>query len=321
MWGNRLGWSLSLVLVLIVVGSVYALNSYIEAVSARTAFSVDPNHGAIIELPISPSVVLPEMRDPADAGGIYRKALAEVRDHDVDYFKFLRVGHADDISSVPAINTLLEATTHSHATIFVDHPQEVINYNGDQPARTDLQTLGQCARRAGQLIAQDQPKRARDLYAAEFALGARLFEERLTYAELDAGLTLLAEGCGMLQTLPPTLLPSGFVDTARQFDTTRRAFVPERLDPMRNVIGSVDQNIVEAYAGDVFYFAQSAPERMWRVEAILKLGRYRFNAGRIGDQRSATRTLKKLEKDSDPIIQTAAKAALDLTVEQYRMIK
>jgi hypothetical protein len=61
---------------------------------------------------------------------------------------------------------------------------------------------------------------------------------------------------------------------------------------------------------------------MWRVEAILKLGRYRFNAGRIGDQRNAIKTIKDLlTHDPDPVIRAAAQAAHDLTLEQYRMMR
>jgi hypothetical protein len=59
---------------------------------------------------------------------------------------------------------------------------------------------------------------------------------------------------------------------------------------------------------------------MFRVEAILKLGRYRFNSARAADQLAAPRILKTLEADPDPAIQTAARAAQGLTVEQYRMI-
>jgi hypothetical protein len=87
------------------------------------------------------------------------------------------------------------------------------------------------------------------------------------------------------------------------------------------VIISNDQATLEQYAGDVFYFARHAPERMWRVEAIMKIGRYRYNAGRVGDQRSAIKVLKELSNDPDPVVRAAANEAQELTIEQYRMLR
>jgi hypothetical protein len=83
---------------------------------------------------------------------------------------------------------------------------------------------------------------------------------------------------------------------------------------------SADAPRIAANAGDVIRFAKMAKERMFRVEAILKLGRYRFDSARGADQLAAPRILGELEKDPDPVIETAAEAALGLTIEQYRMI-
>jgi hypothetical protein len=59
---------------------------------------------------------------------------------------------------------------------------------------------------------------------------------------------------------------------------------------------------------------------MWRTEAILSLGRMRLFVGtaRGADQRGASKLLKKLAESSDDVTRAAAKAALGLTVEQYR---
>jgi hypothetical protein len=74
------------------------------------------------------------------------------------------------------------------------------------------------------------------------------------------------------------------------------------------------------HAGDVFHIARSAKDRMWRVEAILKLGRMRYNAARLADQQAATRALEELSDDADPVIRAAANAARNLTVQEYRML-
>ena len=62
---------------------------------------------------------------------------------------------------------------------------------------------------------------------------------------------------------------------------------------------------------------------MWRVEAILALGRVRFFSGisrSAADQRAALAGVKRIAADDpDPIVRAAAEAARDLTAEQYRM--
>jgi hypothetical protein len=63
------------------------------------------------------------------------------------------------------------------------------------------------------------------------------------------------------------------------------------------------------------------------VEAILALGRMRYDIGggdgsngRVADQRGAMRALRRYAEDPDPVIRTAAVAARDLTIEDYRRL-
>jgi hypothetical protein len=108
----------------------------------------------------------------------------------------------------------------------------------------------------------------------------------------------------------------------RQFDESRIDYVVNHVLPLQNVIGAIDQNLIAKNAGDIALLAQKPlPERMWRVEAILKLGRYRFDAARAADQRAVPKILKEIAAGNrDPAIQAAAKAALGLTLDSYRMI-
>jgi hypothetical protein len=92
------------------------------------------------------------------------------------------------------------------------------------------------------------------------------------------------------------------------------------VEPIYEVLTSADPAKIAANAGDIFRFATRSRERMFRVEAILKLGRYRFNSARAADQMAAPRFLRFLGHDADPAVRAAAQAAGGLTVEQYRMI-
>jgi hypothetical protein len=321
MWGNALGWCISAVMVLGTAGGLAWLNHNMQTVSPRTAFSADSENGAAIELPVAPSTVLSAMADTTDAAALYRKAMAVYQSDPETYGRFSRSGQLRDIQDVPALQILMEATNHSAAALFIESPAEIVNYDPEKPAIEALRTLAICARRAGQLTKDANPTEAMKLYEATFSLGAKLYQERLTYQELDAGLTMMAEGSAMIRELAQAMGDSARAAACSAFDKARADYVNQRVLPVQRVIVSADQATLEQHAGDVYYFARHARDRMWRVEAILKLGRYRFNAGRIGDQSNAMLIIRELLNDPDPVIQQAAKVARDLTIEQYRMLR
>jgi hypothetical protein len=314
MWGNALGWSISLLMVIAAVAGVRWLDRSARILSAPTTFSQNSEHTAAISLPVSPKKVLPTT-NPSDAAPIYRAAIAMYEQEPETYERFARDGRLREVDTVPAIDILTQATEYESADFFTQNPREIVNYQNEKPALDALQTLGACARRAGQLIQSQQPGRALKLYEATFSLGEKLYNERLIYAELDDGLTMMAESATLIGILDPTR-----ANTAEGFNNARKNYVEQQLLPVLRIIGSADQTILETHAGDVFYFAEHAGDRMWRVEAILKLGRYRFNAGRFGDQRAAMTLLKKISGDPDPVIRAAANAAINLTEQQYRML-
>ena len=86
------------------------------------------------------------------------------------------------------------------------------------------------------------------------------------------------------------------------------------------MITSIDPKVLARHVGDVFVLAEKSSERVWRVEAVLKLGMYKYYTNTPGDRRAARRMVRSLLNDPDPAIQTAALAANELTREQYRTI-
>lgn len=321
MWGNRLGWILSAVSVVGIAMFISWVNAVAEQAGPRTDFSYDTANASAIELPVPPKSVLPTMTQFTDAAPIYRRAIAQYEKAPLTYEGFARAGRQRDIEDIPAIQILPEATNCASARLFAEMPGEIVNFTNEKPALDALRTLGMCARRAGQLTEKDDPATAMKLYEAEFSLGVKLYQERLCWAELDAGLTLMAEGSKMIGLLAESTGDSSRAAACRRFDDARIAYVNQRLLIVQRIIGSIEPTIIETHAGDVIYFARHAGDRMWRVEAIFKLGRYRFNAARLGDQRTALKVLRELATDTDPTIRTAAVAARDLTEPQYRMLR
>jgi hypothetical protein len=171
------------------------------------------------------------------------------------------------------------------------------------------------------LIQDQRPAEAMKYYEAAFSLGIKLYRERITWAELDAGLSLMAENARLIAALSDELNQAQRARYAREFDAARAAYVKDRLLPTQHILSSPDSRLIERHSGDVFHFAYHAPERLWRIEAILRLGRYRFHSERLGDQRIANRVIEQLLRDPDPFIRTAAAAARDLTLEQYNLMR
>lgn len=320
MWGNSLGWFLSAISVAATVIFLGWLNSTAERAADRTDFSKDPRHAALIDLPLPLTLVVPSMTQPGDAAPIYRKAISAAQAQPLMYESFARNGQARDIELVPAIQLLAEATPLASANLFRDHPAEVIAFTNELPALDSLVAVGHCARRAAELIQKDQPAEAMKLYEASFSLGAKLYKERLCWRELDAGLTLMAGAAVELKGLCTTLGNTDRAAAIDRFDSARRLYVAQQLLPVQRVISTIDPDLNREHPGDVIYFARHAQDRMWRVEAIFKLARYRFDASRLGDQRTAMKVIEELTNDPDPVIQAAAVAARDLTIERYRMM-
>jgi len=108
------------------------------------------------------------------------------------------------------------------------------------------------------------------------------------------------------------------------FNDARLKHYNDHVLPMLKIVQSIDANVIADHAGDIFHIARNSQERMYRVEAILAMGRMRYyvgEAGRIGNQRGAIQEVKRLANNSDPVIRRAAEEARDLTIEKYRLLK
>ena len=77
---------------------------------------------------------------------------------------------------------------------------------------------------------------------------------------------------------------------------------------------------IHPWAGDVFNIIENDKDKAWRVQAVLALGIVKFRPRSVtdGDVDYAKALLGKLVGAQDPVIAAAAKAAKDLTIEDYR---
>lgn len=280
-----------------------------------TALSLDPNNLAPLSPPpMSPPIVT--ATDSADAGDDYRGALVDYQANTDAYDQFAQ----NPIDPAPpAIQLMLTASGKATANLFLNHPAEIVDYQTDHPSLDQLCDLGRTMDQAAlRLATGHKTDQARRYYQAVYALGEKLYDERLTYDEYSKGLSLMNES-----TIGLSECATGDLQTQLQHqETAMRDYDVNHVQPIYQALVSADQQDIAIHAGDIFEFATKSTERMFRVEAILSLGRLKFDAARSADQQAAPGYIQKAAAaaDPDPAVQAAAAAAGGLTLEQYRMI-
>lgn len=320
MWGNTLGWCIAILLLLLEGAAVWGI-SRMDRISPPTAFSAKSENLAELQLPAMPAISVE--KKSADPSAMYHEAIRIVLEKRDAYEAFQQRGKFEEALGLAALDRLIEATGDAPAAIFSASPEKVISYSAEKPELEAIALAGRGAIRAALLMRKDDPHRARQYAEAAATLGRRLFDERLNGAEMMFGLELLSQGAALLERIAET---SNDPAAARwkEYSEQVKQFSETRILPVNRVLLSIDSKVIASHSGDYFYFAKHAKERVWRVEAILALGRLQYYVGengRAADQSGAKRTLRELAEDTDPVIRTAAIAARDLTLDQYRQLR
>jgi hypothetical protein len=307
MFGNLQGWLISVVLAAVILTPV-AWVVRMSRLSPPSGIGRDPANLAVLALPVDPDEVCPIFTSDEDAGPFYIRAIAAWSD---DAERAAQAFVQNPTGPLPdSLQCLVDARHCQRMTLFSTDLESVVNYDSDHPKLEAIFAAGRWSFKAGlSLKLHHQPDAAGPCLEAAFALGRQLYRERIIFDECEKGLSLMADSATAMDTGP-----------LNNFSSRMDDFTAQRILPIWQVISSVDQDVVYQTAGDVAAFAENSAERMWRVEAALKLGRYRFNAGTLGDQLGAARVLRRLESDPDAAVAAAARAGLDLDIQTYRMI-
>jgi hypothetical protein len=313
-------------MVIVMMGLLFVL-AQADTISPPTPFA---RNASVLE-PLPPLAGMSDvlkMDQAGDAAPMYRKAIASYRRNERAYESFGKSTKTDEKTVGPLREGVeaIKAGTHlSGMELFEADPASVINFDSNKTDIPALEAVGLAAARWGLLIHKEQPKEALELFEAAFGLGAKMFNERVTLAEARAGLGLMASSTTYIARLSKTLGDTEREQAALAFDEARKAYNTEHLDAMIRVLTSPDPNVMGKHVGDIFVIAEHSKERMWRVEAIRKLGMMRFAAmrgKRKGDQLGSLRAVRKYAQDpNDPVIAAAGKAASALTEGEFRMMR
>lgn len=330
MWGNKQGWFISVIIAGVMGWLIFSLGRP-EGISKPSGeFDLTQE----IRLPVAPGeAMLGVMTDPSDAGDLYWQAIEAYRADPKPYDTFT-VANAPQASKLPALDPVLRATSANKASIFIKKPDTLINYRFPWPELDALATVGQVCNSLGHYYVKSEknadPAEAAKYLNAGFSLGAKLYAERLTHGEMIAGIKLMQGAADSLRELAKRQGDTQREKQLKRFSDQTSNYYTGSIQKLYQKVVSTGREDIGHYAGDVFELALKNPDRMWQVEAILKIGRYRFNATSMADQVGAKRMLgdnpvqygyPDFEKSDDPAVRTAGRAAREMTEEQYRMMR
>jgi len=275
MWGNRLGWMISAGIMVVTV-VLYTMLLIGPSVTAPTDLTMRAGAMDALSLPGNPRALLPT-GGTDDASDLYEQAMDAYHANKSAFDSYSQKGklNTSDFNEVsPAMDLLISAAGASKGGVFAKKPSAVVRYNPDQSeALKPAEQLGRIAIRIGlQYNAAKKPDDAKKYLQAGFALGYAMCNERLVYHELRIGQDLMRSAALNLMTIDKE-----HGADFKAIDGLYRQFT-EGLQKYMFLFNPSDERAIAKNAGDVFNLAQNSQERMYRIEAIMMLGHFRYNA-------------------------------------------
>src|SRR3954470_15170424 len=315
MLGNLQGWIISL---FIALGGGYVLWLGSQPPHVSDPSGVFSNLLGKIGTPVDPRAVSPvPMTAACDAGEKYRAAINEFLANKAQYELWHSKANEAVTAKPKAVELLVEATDCGRMSLFTKAPAEVVTYDSEPATLDAIEKLGGRAVQRGMLLRKTDPAAARRYLSAAFALGFHLYEERIAWREFTAGVHLMTDAATYLAQLEPD---PGRARSLETFAESAEKYKQEQVK-LYSVLATADGATIGRHGGDAYALARSSPEPMCRPSAILAIARMRYNTPSRGDQLAAPRELQAWATDPDPAVRAAAKAASDLTLQQYRMLR
>ena len=315
MFGNLTGWILSALIAIAGGSGLWALS---QPPRVSQPSGLIPNLLGTVALPTDPKTVAPlPMNGDCDAGEKYRAAIDEFLANRRQYDAWFEKANTAQAAKPRAVELLVEAADCGRMNLFRRAPAEVVTYDPEPQVLDAVERLGQMATQRGMLLRKTQPDEAKRYFAAAFALGYHLYNERIAWREFTTGVNLMVGASKYLAELEPD------PGRARAITLFAEAADKYKLEQLKlyGIINTTDSATLARHGGDVFALARSSPDPLWRTTAILAVGRMKYNTPNRGDQLAAPRELQSWTNDNDPAVRAAATAASNLTIEQYRMLR
>ena len=319
MWGNRFGWGISALIFVAAIGFAYYLYTLGRPTppTGDLAAAVKP-----LTLVAAAKAVLPPPGQLGDAADDYRRAISDFEANKATYEQ-VAAGtdyNAAAVKRMAGLNDLEAAVPCPTMDLFQSKPAEVVNYDPTVPPLDDLRALGNVAAHVASLAAYDKDyATAEKLGTAVLALGEKLYQERLTYDELSAGIELMGLGSATLRRTAERRDDRPAIAAQTTFDRARLDEDKSAVEPVWKFLSSQGEADIARYAGDYFELADDKnADPVWRVEAVRRIGRLQRNAATHADNVHARRYLDAVAADpaAGPVMHQAAVSARGITSYQ-----
>ncbi len=288
MFGNRLGWILSAVIVVLTGFFLFNLSGKIgfpigEIGKNAANYTLEP--------PIPPRSLASWMTEGRGSSKIYQDMVL-LYEKDPKAFEInpqeAKVTTAPQFKAVePAIKLLEQASAASQGGVFDENSDQLINYDARLPlydntpfsmvVRKPLKEIYK-VEQAAWMLAQfyesegkaennaAKTQRALDIYRAMYSLGVKLYEERYVFDEWLVGKLVVQDAAKYLKKMDESLGPK-----FDKMDSDLASFYQKTVQKVQSYIFSGSAE--DTWTGDMVALATRAKERTWRVEAVLALGR------------------------------------------------
>ena len=166
---------------------------------------------------------------------------------------------------------------------------------------------------AAYLYAHEQTDAAKDLTLAVWVMGRRMFEHNTRLYNRNTGLDMMESAGSILfemSATDPGLDAEAIRAWSVAIDGIRRHWQPK----LEMILG------IDPPIGDLINIAQNDGDRMFRIEATLRLGIHKHGSIGRGNKRAVRRAIQQALQSDDPVLVEAAKAADAMTLQEKRRL-
>jgi hypothetical protein len=349
MFGNRIGWGISVCIVMLVGFLLILLHKRGTEPQPPTFVGLNAARWTL-DAPIQGRRLATWMTAEGDSSVIYQRIIRHFDANSSIYTRFLerraempvnfrdleaaeqqrllkdgilqRLKWEEYRTVNEGIDLLVKAKNIKSGGVFRDRPDAIITYDRDLQGRfpEELSKLMRVAYDTANIVARVEQtagnhERHRDIRQAMFSLGTHLCEERLLLVQWLAGRDLQ----GVAQYLGEYEQDEAIRKDLATFAGSPywAGFARDNVEPLQKAILLT----TKPHTGDMAALARTATDHAWRIEGILALGRCKFSGQSMGDKVGARRLLEKLATDPDPRIARAAAIARDLPVEEFHKLR
>lgn len=322
MWGNTQGWIISAALAILMGFLLYRATKIPPPTPPTNAPELAIAHRMMV-FPVAPSAVVPPGTSEFDAGDAYRDAIKLYESDSHTYEAYLVSPKGMTRDQLPGVERVVDARRCRVCHLFDTDPAALIDYSVTaHPQLEALDHVGLACSTLALLEKQSNNEDAQKLAEAEFTLGAHLAEERVTWEEFTTGYKLMQNAATTLVRVYDEQKDKGGAkrDKAEQF-MTQTGDQSKLWVEAEKLIGSISDDASGDYAGDFFSIAADPmADPMFRVGAMLHVGRYRFRFASQGDRIAAEAFIAKMQSEATlpPTVKVAVKVAADQTADTAR---